>query len=544
MNMDTKKVTIYYGSKKVGEQAVTVTPRMPIRILGAQIRTNDEKQTLRFLGQVGEDLTNIDLQVTGYGLVIQPTEYFSEKSLDLPGATVIDGTKTVLTPTSLGGSIFAGDITNIPVEEYDLPFSAFAYLTYTHNGTEYTVYSDTIERSVRGVAEAACASDSLEPADKKAKLNAVLTAEKSTVDEELIAEKVAQMQKNFKDMADVEWTPSQTIDLADSEEFVGALIYKAGTTYYGIPYIAAGTNGNISLAQWLSICPDGGTYTGSGITWNTMPGNQCSSSVVRALQTVTNRHSYFNGYSIRYSLPKDTHPYYSAPGGYPVGDHTLTTQQIIREFGDTVEERAKIVYNAYANAKSGDFLVSDWVSSSTGDVLGHIMIIHGVSVKYKDDGSIDPNKSVLYVSQQASNLRKTKTTWGINEPHSFAAFYNGKNADCNYLPIRLKAFEDGYFATPFMTVRERNTPDNVAYGLLGKIESNYQINLVRVTITDTAGKVVKEFSDYPFTTMYYDLRMLDKTNTLASLASGSYRYELTVGYGDKVETVLSFDFEK
>jgi len=55
---------------------------------------------------------------------------------------------------------------------------------------------------------------------------------------------------------------------------------------------------------------------------------------------------------------------------------------------------------------------------------------------------------------------------------------------------------------------------------------------------------VKEFSDYPFTTMYYDLRMLDKTNTLASLASGSYRYELTVGYGDKVETVLSFDFEK
>jgi len=542
---DVKQVKIYYGEKLVCTRGITVAKRTPIRILGAQIRTSDEKQTLRFLGQVGFKLPEIGLEVVGYGLVIQPTEFFSEKSLDMPGATVIDGTKTKLNSVRMGGYFFTGDIENIPVEEYDVSYSAFAYLIYTHNGKEYTVYSDVIERSVRGVAEAACASNSLEPAAKKTKLNTVLKATSSTRDAALISEKVEQLHDNFEAMSAVKWTPSKTIDLANSEEFVGALIYKAGTTYYGIPYIAAGTNGNISLAQWLSICPNGSTYTGSGITWDTMPGNQCSSSVVRALQTVTNQHSYFNGYSIRYALPKDTHPYYIAVGGYPVSDYALTTQQIIREFGSNFTARSKVVYNAYANAKNGDFLVSDWVSPSTGDVLGHIMIISGVNVKYNSDGSINPKTSVLYVSQQASNLRSTNTTWGIREAVSFETFYNSSHADASYLPIRLRAFEDSYFATPHMTVRERNTADNIQKGLMGKIYSNYQINQVHVKITNSAtGAVVKSFSDFPFTTMYYDLRMLDKANELKALASGSYHYELTVGYGDKVEKVVSFDFKK
>ncbi|MBE6563744.1 MAG: hypothetical protein E7655_00495 [Ruminococcaceae bacterium] len=534
----SKSIDVYYGSTYVGRSRITVSNAPSLDIMGAQIRTNSERQTLRFVGCLGDDVNGVT--VKSYGIVVQPTEFFSEKSLDMPGATVINATGTSLTKMA-GNLYFAGDVTNIPVEEYDRAFTAFAYMTVSYNGSDYTVYSDTIERSVRGVAEAACADASKEPAEKKTQLTEnVLSATVSTPDQTLIDSKVEQMLENMRTMGSVKWLCNADMDFKDDSQFTGSLQYTKGVTYTGVPYIA-GSNGNISLAQWLSICPDGGSFNGP-TGWNTMPGNQCSSSVVRAMQSVTNTHKYFYGYSINYSLPKATHPYYDAVGGYTVHPCTMLTQEVVEQQGSTNAERFNAIYEAYTHAKKGDFMVSTWIHSA-GNTLGHIRIVDSVHVVYKD-GKIDPAASYMLLTEQQSSMDKTNhTTWRFEKKYKFNQLCS-TSTSAKYIPIRLKDFTTGYFETPYMTVRERNTPDNIANGLSGKIYSNYQIHEVRVTITDSTGKEVIKLQDFPFTIMYYDIRCLDLNGTVAKLPAGSYHYELEVAYAEEKPTCVSFDFTK
>ena len=118
------------------------------------------------------------------------------------------------------------------------------------------------------------------------------------------------------------------------------------------------------------------------------------------------------------------------------------------------------------------------------------------------------------------------------------------STSAKYIPIRLKDFTTGYFETPYMTVRERNTPDNIANGLSGKIYSNYQITEVRVTITDSTGKEVIKLQDFPFTVLFYDVRYLDLDGSVAKLPAGKYHYELEVAYAEEKPTCVSFDFTK
>ncbi len=539
LTVGNRSIDIYYGSTYVGRSRITVSDAPSLDIMGAQIKTDSEKQTLRFVGRLGGDVSGVT--VTEYGFVIQPTEFFSEKSVGMPGATLINATGTSLTEQG-GFRYFAGDVTDIPVEEYDIAFTAFAFMKLTYGGKEYTVYSDTIERSVRGVAEAACADNSREPSAKKAKLSEnVLSATVSTPDKALIDSKIDKLLSNMKAMGSVKWVCNADMDFKDETQFTQNLQYTKGVTYTGIPYVA-GNNGEVNLSQWLSICPDGGTYNGPN-GWHTMFGSQCSTAVMRALQTVTNEHNYPAGYSIQYSLPKDTQPYYKAVGGYSVHPCTQMTQEIVQQQGSTNAERLENVYEAYTHAKKGDFMVSTW-ESPNGHILGHIRIVDSVHVVYKN-GEIDSEKSyMLLTEQQATMNKKTFTTWKFKAKYLFKNLCNFTTASHKYIPIRLKGFESGYFATPYMTVRERNTPDNIANGLSGKIYSNYQIHEIRVTITDSAGKEVIMLETYPFTTLFYDLRRLDLNNTVAKLPAGRYHYELEVAYAEEKNTCVSFDFTK
>jgi len=102
----------------------------------------------------------------------------------------------------------------------------------------------------------------------------------------------------------------------------------------------------------------------------------------------------------------------------------------------------------------------------------------------------------------------------------------------------------GYQETPLLSVSDRNTPENIKNGLMGKVYSNYQLTHVRVTITDNAGKQVGMYETYPYTVQYVSLNSLDLNNEVAKLKKGDYHYELQVSYAGKTETAVSFDFSK
>ncbi|MBE6563746.1 MAG: hypothetical protein E7655_00505 [Ruminococcaceae bacterium] len=541
---DTAEVKVFYGNHEIGTVAVTVSPRPQIAMKGAMIRLEGEKQALRFVASLGNAPESTE--IVRYGMIINSADYFTEISLEQPGATILDLTDTVY-QTNEDGILFTGSITDIPVEEYDLAYTAAAFLTFQSDGKEYTAYSSPITRSVKSVAEAVCSADSRETisgikAVAAGVIEAVESGRRSTPVQSDIDAMVNHLHQNMVDMASVKWKSNATLDFASNTEYTGQLQYTKGTVYTGIPYVA-GNAGYVGLDQWTEAYPDGSTYTGS-TEWNKMWGNQCISSVINALQPVTASQHFADGLSFHDFFPKNGSDNYIAVGDYSVPGTAISTEEVIESLGTNDRERANIVFEAYAQAKSGDFIVSNW-RSSKGSLLCHIRIVDEVHVVRNTNGSINAAKSYLLATEQCSTMDKTtKTTWRINYKYTFNELCNFNNVSSKYLPVRLSAFASGYRETPLLGILDRNTKDNIEHGLSGRILSNYQITAVHLTIKDAQDKVALSFVEYPYTVNSVDLRTFDLSNEVSKLKKGNYHYELQVSYAGKTETVLSFDFKK
>ena len=535
------EVSVKYGSVDVGTVPVQVVSAPKIRVEGAQILVNSEKQSLRFIARVDDPKNG--MEYISYGIGIIATDYISAISTGMPGATVVDRTGSKMRADA-GSFAFSAAKSGIPVEEYGDEYSAFAYLTYSFGGKEYTVYSEPVSRSVYGIAETILSSGTESASVRNLLKTNVIEASSSTFDQRLVTARIDLMQGHMEDMAAVKWKSTSDADFKDDSLFTSKLQYTKNATYTGIPYIA-GANDKASLQQWLDTTPSGTQYQGA-YGWDTMLGNQCSSSITRALQIVTNAHKTVSSYSIAWSLPRETDtPDYYAVGEYTVPYHASTTEQVCAAQGKNATERTQIIYRSYAASRYGDFLVSTWLSGPDKEPLGHIRIINGVETVQLPNGNINGTSSRLFCTEQHSTMDKTaRTTWLINYGYTFASLYNANNASAKYLPIRLSSFETGYFATPKLGIENYNTPENIKNGLTGNIRSNYNITMVKLNITDASGKSVFSVAEYPFLDNRLDLAYYDNEGKVASLPAGSYHYELTVTYECRTETPLSFDFVK
>ena len=539
----TNTVTVNCMGKKIAAYTVGISSDRPsVELVGAMIKLEGEKQGLRFVASI----TSPDLvPITRYGIVYQQSDYFTEKSLDMVGATVLDLTTSLRSRTD-DGFLFSGAVENIPIEEYGLDYTAFAFYQYEEGGKTFTVYSNTLTRNVRWVAEQAAISEYESSLNKRlVRANVILPVEEgweSTFDKDTVDAKITQMLNNMAAMSSVKWVCPVDIDYKNDSSFTSNLQYQKGVTYTGIPYVA-GSNSYANLAKWLAFYPNGSTYTGA-TGWNTMLGNQCSSAVVRAMQGVSNAHNLRDSYSIFDSVPHTGHTYYNQVGPYTIYPETVLTQQIVAaNKTDAVNAglpENEIVFRSYAAVKRGDFIVASWLTAK-GEKLGHIRIADSSAPVYNEDGTLNGSASKLYLTEQCSTMNKTTfTTWRLNYAYTYSQLISG-----NYLPIRLKPFDTGYFETPQMTVLDRNTPENILDGISGKIVSNYNIQSVELTVENASGKKVLSYAEYPFTDDCFDLRMLDPQNTaISSLPAGNYTYRLSIGYADKTEEVLSFSFTK
>lgn len=544
----TNNITIKYGSFTVANFPISVVDRPKIRAEGAMIRTDSEKQGLRFVAYMENPTVGFTIDEYGF-LAVRSDSISSADELKIDGTgaagmlTRVKSTGYAI-KTDANGFYFDGLISNIPIEEYSLSYSALAYYIFTFNGKQYTAYSEIIERSVKSVAEAAVISQNESEGKKQFIQNNVISAintgRKSTFDQNIVNNRVEMANNLMRKMSLVKWVCNDNMDFKGDSEFTSTLQYTKGITYTGIPYIA-GSNGFTNIQQWLKLYPEGSTYTGE-TGWNTMLGNQCSSAVIRAIQPFTNSNT-FSQFSVMNSLPREAHPSYTKVGPYNIDDYSLTTQAVTQSNGSTEAEREQIIYESYAESKNGDFIVSRWISSQ-GTLLGHIRIVSSVHVVRNSQGKIDGQNSYMITHEQCSTMDKTKySTWRIDYKYRFNQLYNSTGTSAKYIPIRLNSYETSYFATPYLTITNANNAANISSGISGRVMSNYHIYEVILNITDAQGNSVIELSSYPFQETWTDLRLLDSNNVISSLPKGDYRYSLKISCADETVEYIAFDFK-
>lgn len=213
----------------------------------------------------------------------------------------------------------------------------------------------------------------------------------------------------MRDAASIEWTPSQDIPYWTKNQ---PFQFKAGETYYGIPYTQL--NRDYDLAKFKTQLKDvdgKATYVGPN-TAQTYTGNDCSSCVSHAWRIIDPTFPTLNTDAMLPNRQKRI---------APIGDYEFeserTTIAIVERNG---EARIK---NAYKALKPGDAVLYRGKT-------GHVMIV----VRN------EPEKERLYIADQTGcddgtpSGRNGRSTMRFEHEQTYDRLF--KN---NYIPIGLKA---------------------------------------------------------------------------------------------------------
>ncbi len=328
----------------------------------------------------------------------------------------------------------------------------------------------------------------------------------------------------FKEMATVEWVCRTDMDYTAHKS---KLIYKAGETYYGLPYV----NRRGFTEKFLVSLDGNKTYTGP-IAWDSCIGNTCVASTRVAFDLVSTK--------VNYDIwTCDTFPWVKK-GTVAVGDYSWegidvsdTKKVISLEIVD--KDRDKI-YEAYALTLPCDLLTERHLStSSSGGYIGHTRMVSALPIVTRgNNGKIVPARSYLITREQTGSFDKdarVNTTWILDKQYSF-----GDLAKNGYLPMRLEEFETGVIPDAVITAKGLDPLSSLFSkgSASGKIESNYPILIARAALTDSSGKVVASSTICPSPNKVADFTGRRFDVDLASLPEGEYVYTVSakVGFGE------------
>lgn len=332
---------------------------------------------------------------------------------------------------------------------------------------------------------------------------------------------------------------------------------EKGRIYQGVPYaFTMGTK--TSFLEYSTGVDENGIYLISGLKSDALNGesktarigSDCSSAMTTAWSTVCPSLRATNSYAL--------HGTYNV---LPVGDYEPVFNFVPNTSWEKISETTSVVsktgvdgmYNCYAQLQKGDGLF--YVGASN-----HSRMVVSVDVVYAADGKIDGQKSTVTVLEQTRKFflaGVTTSVPGIEEPvyviggldvkYTFAELVGEA-----YLPVTLAEFHDpSPVAEPECT--DSITQHNINTIVQGTITSNYYIDTVIITITDSAGKEVQRSaaSVTRGSIRVFDMEkfLLDKPSTvrgkldLSQLKAGTYHCKTTCRIMDGTElTVRDFDF--
>jgi len=324
-------------------------------------------------------------------------------------------------------------------------------------------------------------------------------------------------------MANIEWTPKETVTYTQAEPWKIDLTYEAGVPERGVIYAF----NHASLAGFAAKLKNG-IYDDT-LEWSQAVGNDCTTAVMAAWQMISP--------SITFT---DTAEMFSnsGTGVLPIGDYNWT------DFTKDSTQVTKVtsesdMYEIYATLKPGDLLLSRWKDA------GHCRLVDSVEatvVRRKGTNQILGSHSYVTITEQSSSRntrpKDYKTTWKINEEFSFSNLYTN-----SYIPVTCIELQTGMADAPHFTIEGRATASELAEKgrLKGKLISNYRLFSVTLTLADEAGNVLFEDSTYPVDREATFSGFNSKAN-IFDLPAGTYTLtvEASIGPGSFVVDTQTF----
>lgn len=314
----------------------------------------------------------------------------------------------------------------------------------------------------------------------------------------------------MRGMANVEWTPNEAFSLNGDHNTWGVdLNFKKGKPYRGLPYTRAFSN----LDDFAKYIEDG-VYKGPCGSYDTMPGNNCSSSCDLAwreylISDTEATYTYVPGYGNKTI---------TAVGSYQYPDNNRDTLKIINE--NPQDE----MFEAYAAVKPADAIVK-WSNKNNA---GHARMVCAEAVVMRNSqGKINGGRSYITVIEQTNKMTSVggrETTWLVDKVYTFAQLI----AD-GYVPVTPVALADGKTETPTVKLTDGNTSKNVVSSLMGNIETNTRISEIELIVTDSQGAYVKSHkAEIENGMAKINLRKYTFNLDIGSLPSGKYKYKIMI----------------
>lgn len=312
----------------------------------------------------------------------------------------------------------------------------------------------------------------------------------------------------MRSMSAVVWTPNEDFSLNGDHNTWGVnLNFKKGQTYYGLPYTRA-----FSGLEDFSKYIENGVYKGPCGSYDTMPGNNCSSSCDQSWR--------------RYIVSNTEATYTYVPGFgnktiAPVGDYEYPTgnRDTYKIISQNAQEK---IFEAYALCKPADAIVK-WSDAKSA---GHARMIAAEAVVVRNaQGKINAGRSHLIVIEQTNKLTTVngnQSTWLVDKVYTFSELL----AD-GYVPVTPTVLAEG--GELKVKLIDGNTSENIGKMLAGTIETNCSISSLEMVVSDENGNKVKEYVlEVENGTDKINLRKYSFNLDTASLPSGKYNYKLTV----------------
>ena len=191
------------------------------------------------------------------------------------------------------------------------------------------------------------------------------------------------------------------------------------------------------------------------------------------------------------------------------------------------------MFAGYAGLGKGDIL---YYTAPSG---GHTRMVAGVNIVKNADGSTNYPRSTVTVIEQTNAwyTEEKNTTWFVDKKYTFSQLFNS-----GFIPVTLKAYHDESFVSPdaYIALSGENSAEKLKKNVIsGTVFSNFSFSYVRVTITDSEGKIMDEWAEYRnvnkksigLRSVFFDIK---------SYPAGTYTFNLRAGIargGCDIETI-------
>ena len=309
----------------------------------------------------------------------------------------------------------------------------------------------------------------------------------------------------MQDFVTLSWTPDKYYTYHNPYDIVDKQFqFVPEVTFGGLPY----TNAHTGLFQWYAFYDETTgvmSYPGDGMEWSQNLGSVCADTILWSWSTVVNSvGGKFNTFTMT--------PEY---GFIPVGNYEIPEGILdYREHSTKLiceDNGMQTILEAYAQMLPADALVS------TSD--GHaVMVVKVGEVVRNADGTIDPDKSTVFICDQRGgtgnyfyeeehNGETLLLSGRSNHEYTFAKLYS-----LSYIPVTCQEFigTNGY-EKPAVTF-EGNTDSLNQLVLTGSIKTQYLLASLEVVDATTGERI--------------DIALYRKTDTGTNAGKDGFTYDL------------------